>query len=96
MLFYGDVLMKNFNVEFFFCLCQVYIICESNVDKLSQWKYFLASSVGSLFTFTTFKSVGGGGGCVRNIAAGRLLRILHCHVYKTGAGLAILHMLILL
>ena len=55
----------------------------------------MASSVVSLFIFTTYKSVGGGGGCVRDVMSDWLLRILHCHVYKEGEGLAILHVLIL-
>ena len=55
----------------------------------------MASSVVSLFTFATYKSVGGGGGCVRDVLSGWPLRILHCHVHKKGSGLAILHVLIL-
>ena len=55
----------------------------------------MARSVVSLFTFATYKSVGGGKRCVRDVMSGWLLRILHCHVYKKGAGLAILHVLIL-
>ena len=55
----------------------------------------MASSVLSLFTIMTFKAWEEEGGCVRDVMSGWLLRILHCHVYKKGAGLAILHVLIL-
>ena len=55
----------------------------------------MASSVVALFTFATYKSVGGGGGCVRDVMSGWLLRIYIVMFIKRGQGLAILHMLIL-